>query len=133
MKRSHIATGLAAGAVLALGGCMPSEPLETAQAASPARQCFFSRNVNSFKAVDDRTVMVRVGVRDIYELQLLTRCPDVDWSWSIAIKSTGSSICTGLDAELIVPSQIGPQRCPVRALRKLTREEVAALDPKLTP
>ena len=38
-----------------------------------------------------------------------------------------------LDADLLVPSPIGPQRCPVRDIRKLSPAEVAALPPKLRP
>ena len=36
-------------------------------------------------------------------------------------------ICTGLDADIVTPSAIGPQRCAVRAIRKLTKEEAVAL------
>ena len=35
----------------------------------------------------------------------------------------GGTICSGLDVDLIVPTPIGPQRCPVRMIRKLAPEE----------
>jgi hypothetical protein len=38
-----------------------------------------------------------------------------------------------MDAEVITHSQIGPQRCPVRHVHKLTPEEIAALPPKSRP
>jgi hypothetical protein len=123
---------LAAAAVLAMGQAPPPEPAPRED--PPAkRQCFFPRNVNGFSAVDDDVVNVRVGVRDIYQLKLLGPCPDVDWTWKIGIISRGSTICTGLDATLLVPSTIGPQRCAVRTVRKLTPEEVEALPPKQKP
>jgi hypothetical protein len=83
---------------------------------------------------DERIVNIRVGVRDVYQLEMLGRCPDVDWANSIAIRSRGSNyICTGLDAELIAPSQIGPQRCAVSKIRKLTAEETKALPKRARP
>ncbi len=94
----------------------------------PGRHCFWTRSVNNFASADPHTVNVRVGVRDVYQLEMIGSCPDVDWATRIAIVSrSGSSICTGMDAELIAPSPIGPQRCPVRAVRKLTEAEIAAL------
>ena len=103
-------------------------------AAKPQRSCFYARNVDSFRAPDDKTVYLKVGVRDVYQLDLMGPCPDVNWSERIGIVSRGGDwICTGLDAEIVAPSTIGPHRCPVQILRKLTREEAAALPPKAKP
>lgn len=102
----------------------PPEP----GAAKPKRECFWTNQVNSFASNDDRIVNLRVGVKDIYQLEMFGRCTDVDWSNKIALVSRGGShICTGLDAEVIAPSSIGPHRCPVSKVRKLTAEEVKAL------
>lgn len=99
-----------------------------ALAAKPKSQCFYARDVNGFAAPDDRTVNLRVGVRDVYQMELFAPCPEIDWSTRIAVVSHGSSwICSGMDATLIAPSTIGPQRCQVRTLRKLTPAEAAAL------
>lgn len=116
---------------------LPFGSAQAAEQATPApakRQCFFASSVNSFSAVDDKTVNVRVGVKDVYELKLFTRCPDVDWSHKIGIVSRGgSSICDGFDATIIVDSSLGPRRCQVDKVRKLTPEEVAALSSKAKP
>ena len=121
--------GLAASlALLALAGSAADA------AAKPQRSCFYARNVDSFRAPDDKTVYLKVGVRDVYQLDLMGPCPDVDWSERIGLVSRGGDwICTGLDAEIVAPSTIGPHRCPVQILRKLTREEAAALPPKAKP
>ena len=75
-----------------------------------------------------------MGVKDVYRLDLLGPCPDIDWNWSIALESHGSSwICSPLDATIIAKSPIGPQRCPVRQVTKLTPQEVAALPKKQKP
>ncbi len=107
--------------------------------AGPGRQqdsCFNARFVSNFSAPDDQTVYVRVGVRDVYRLTLFAPCLNVDWTMAVALKSRSGSdwICRGMDAELIVPGQgMGPQRCPVTAVRKLTPQEVAALPKKARP
>lgn len=93
------------------------------------RQCFYARNVNGFAAQSDRIVNVRVGVRDVYQFELFAPCPDVRWNQALGIRTRGGSnfICSGLDAEIFTRTPIGPQRCPVTRIRKLTPEEVAAL------
>jgi hypothetical protein len=135
MRISNLAT--AAGvAAMALAGLTATTSASGAEAdkVSQPRQCFFARNVNGFSAVDDKTVNVRVGVRDVYRLELLGPCPDIDWTWELGLKSRSSTICTGLDADLIVPrNAVGPRTCPVRTVRKLTPEEVAALPAKYRP
>lgn len=129
-----IAHRLALGAALLVfagaGAATAQQPTE-APAAKPQRQCFWTRDVNSFSAVDEKTVNVRVGVRDYYQFEMLGRCPDVDWSNEIALISrNGSSICSGMDATIVTKSSLGPQRCAVKAVRKLSPEDVAALSAK---
>ncbi|MES2896191.1 MAG: DUF6491 family protein [Pseudomonadota bacterium] len=123
---------MAATAVFALAGAgfVPAFAAD----AKPKRQCFNARNVSNFSAVDDRTVNLRVGVKDVYRLDLFGPCHDIDWEHEIAIQSRGSSwICSGLDATIITRSPIGPQRCAVRAIRKLSLAEIAALPPRDKP
>ena len=111
-------------------GAAPEKPT----AGKAARQCFWTHQINSFASPDDQTVNVRVGVKDVYQFELLARCPEVNWNQEIAVRSRGSShICSGLDAEVISPSSIGPQRCAVRTVRKLTEAEIAALPKRGKP
>ena len=124
---SVAATGLVALGIAASGPAFAKSPKEPDSAKS-RNQCFWTNQVNSFASNDDRIVNVRVGVKDVYQFEMFGRCTDVDWSQRIAVVSRGSSrICDGLDAEIIAPSPIGPMRCPVRTVRKLTPAEVAAL------
>lgn len=124
----------AALGVAALGLAVPQAAAAEPAAAKPKRQCFWTSQVNNFAAQGDEVVNVRVGVKDVYRLEIFGTCPEIDWTQKIAIVSrSGSTICTGLDAELVVPSTIGPQRCAVRNVRKLTPAEIAALPPKAKP
>jgi len=131
-----IALTAAAMSLLTLGAATAGSPEapKTAKAAKARGQCFWTDQVNNFASSDDRIVNLRVGVKDYYQLEMLGRCQDVDWTQSIAIVSRGSSsICTGLDAEIIAPTPIGPQRCAVKTVRKLTPEEVKALPRRARP
>lgn len=126
MKPMHFliasATLGAAAAAVATAGAPAAAPR------SDGRDCFNASSVSGFRPVDRETVDFTVGVRRHYRLELLGYCPDVDWSWRIALRTrSGSSwICRGLDAELIVPSPTGTQRCPVGSVRRLTEEEYRA-------
>ncbi len=113
-------------------------PLCANAADKPAKdQCFWSRNVTSFAAPDDHTVYVKVNMRDVYRLDLMISCPEVDWNQRVGLESThgaGGSICGPLDAQIISRATgIGAQRCPVKAMRKLTPDEIAALPKRAKP
>ena len=123
--------GLAGAALLALGAT-------AGQAAdkAPAKHndCFWTRDANGFAAQGDKILNVRVNSRDVYQFEMLGHCQDLDWNNRIALVSRpGDSICSGMDAEVVTHSPIGPQRCPVRSVRKLTPEEIAALPKKARP
>lgn len=124
---------LVLAATLAPAG-MARSPVEPEAAAKAPRQCFWTRQITNFASDDPNVVHVRVGVKDVYRLEMFGPCLDVDWNNEIAVVSRGgSNICSGLDAEIISPSQIGPHRCPVREVRKLTAAEIAALPKRARP
>lgn len=116
-------------AVLALAACAPTPPPGVA-AAEPHGEdhCFWNRQVNGFTPVDRDTVRLTAGARRVFELELFGGCPDVDWAQTIGVRSRGGDrICSGLEAELIVPrTGLGPQRCAVRGVRRVTEAELLA-------
>lgn len=129
-----IAPVAVAAGLLALGGCAAPRAVATAElGARPDRQCFWNHQVNSFASADNRIVNVRVGVRDVYQMEMFGPCHDVDWSQKIALVSRSGSICTGFDAEIVAESPLGPQRCQVKNIRKLTPAEIAALPKRARP
>ena len=111
------------------------EPAKAAPKAPTPRQCFYSSNMSSFKDAGDQAVYVRVGLKDLYRLDLFGTCHDLRWAQTIGVESRGSSwICSGVtDAVLIVPSTLGPERCPVTGVTKLTPSEIEALPRKDRP
>lgn len=118
-------------AMLALSGCAGSERGVRGDAA--ARECFSASSIRGFTAQDDTTVRLEVGARETYELTLFGYCPDIDWTRSLALRtSAGSSwICTdnAMGVEVIVLDRSvpgGPDRCRVRSMRKLDSAELEA-------
>jgi hypothetical protein len=108
---------------LALGGCMQEGA--TRSASARGGQCFNARMVSGFTPVDDDTVDVRLGPGRGFRLELNGVCGDVNWANQVALRSrSGSFVCSPLDAELIIPSITGPQRCFVTAMRPLTEAEL---------
>ena len=123
-------------AVLLTVGAVAPQPALARSPVEPKKQsqCFWTRNADGFAAENEHIVNIRVGVRDVWQFEFLGTCPDIDWSNRIALVSrSGSTICSGMDAEIVTRTAIGPQRCAVRSLRKLTPEEVAALPRRARP
>ena len=131
----RVTVGLAAIAALLACGTASQTALAASPAKYDAHQCFYTKNVTSFAAPDDKTLYVRVGVRDVYRFDMFGPCPDIDWNQRVALVSRGSSwICDSMDAEVITHAVgLGPQRCPVSHMHKLTPDEVAALPKRARP
>jgi hypothetical protein len=123
---SAIRVLMAFGAVVAAGAAV---------AQPTANQCIFVRNINSFNAPNDRTVYVRVGVKDFYRLDLMTDCTGITFGNSLALESSPgrSWICSPLEATVINRRTGMNQRCPVSAIHKLTPDEAAALPKRDRP
>lgn len=126
----RVIPALAAAAVLAT----PLTALADSPAKPAARTCFRPGDVQNFSAPDERTVYLRVNRKDVYRLDLYGPCPDVDWAWEIAVQNRGQSwICSPLDATVLVRTPIGPQRCQVEKMSRVTPEELAALPKRSRP
>lgn len=124
MARNRLAAVLALiAAAAALGACS-----STKTASNGPRQCFNVNSISNYAAVDRKTVNLRVGVSDYYQVTMLGVCPDINWTQKVAFQATaGSQVCDGLDLTVHVPGPTGPQECAADTIRKLTPEEVAAL------
>lgn len=130
-------TGLTlAGCAGAPNAAAPTGTTTPASAGAGGRACFWASQVNSWtSSEDEETAYLKVGVKDVYKVELFGRCMDLDTAQTIGLQSRsgGDSVCDGSDVVLIVGSSLGPQRCLVTRMSKLTPEEIAALPPKLKP
>lgn len=118
---------LALVAAAVVSGCTGEERPAQASSASEDRSCFWPSQVSGFTDAGREQVYVQTGPNDVYLFQIFGTCPDLNFTETLALKTRGTGmVCSGLDVDLIVPSTIGPQRCPVRMIRKLSDSEMAA-------
>lgn len=122
------------GALIPAVACAEKGPYGAAADAGNGRSCFYARNISSWAPQDDTTLNLRVNVHDYYQVKLLGPCNNINWAEAIGIEHRGTSwICSGLDAVIIAHGPSGPDRCPAVSVRKLSKEEVAALPRKARP
>lgn len=132
MNRFHV-PALALAAAATASGCasdgagVNGTGSSQASVAEEGASCFWPSQVNGFSDAGRDHVYVHTGVRDVYLFEIFGTCPDLDFAQTLALKTRSpGTICRGLDVDLIVPGPIGPQRCPVRMIRKLSDAEVQA-------
>jgi hypothetical protein len=137
MHRRTVRLTLALAAALAAGSALAA-PASTGASKAPAKggQCFFSRDWNGWRAPDDRTIIIRVGLHDYYKLGLSNRCPELrdPAAHIINIMRGSSTICGPLDLDLKVSTGQGfATPCLVKSMSKMTPEEVKATPKKDLP
>ena len=117
-----VATGAALLASCAMG-YSGSGGSAAADVSESERDCFFLSQVSGFNDAGRDTIHVNVGPSRTYEFKTFGACPQLDFSETIAFDQKGpGTICRGMDVDLIVPTSIGPRRCPVSMIRRLPEE-----------
>ena len=101
------------------------------------RSCFFISQFNNWKAADDKTLYIRVGVNRFYRLDLANSCRTAMWPDAVMInKWRGSNaVCSHLDWNIQVSQRADgiPEPCIVTKMTELTADEAAALPRKVKP
>jgi hypothetical protein len=133
-------TVLAAWLVLALGalgaaGCATTAaPAQRAATPLPGTDaCVFIRNVYDWDVVDPSTLIVYAPMRkDPYLVKLFEPVFDLDFRQRVGFEDGDHSgmLCGNGAAYLVVRDEIGPQRVPIVAFRKLTVEQAKQLLPR---
>jgi hypothetical protein len=109
-----------------------------AQPAPQHTNCFFVNQFESWRAPDDKTIFIRVGMSRYYRLDLSGTCPrlqspDVHLVMNVRGPDT---ICTALDWDLKVadnmPGNISSP-CIVRTMTELSPADAAAIPKKFKP
>ena len=133
MRTSHLLTMIGAAGALTLASAPSAQP-EAVKAPPP--HCFFSTDWEGWKATrDDKSIYIRVRLRDIYRLDLSTPCPDLHWPDAHLITNLhGGTICNALDIDLkVAQGRNFPTSCIVSKLTQLTPAEASALPKELQP
>jgi hypothetical protein len=113
----------------------------SAASAAPAQtsQCFYVNQIGNNSALDDHTVLFRVNVSDIYQLDFAQACPALTYpNPKLIITPFGGIglVCHAIDLDVKVGEQgpgSFPMSCITKSLRKLTPAEVAAIPKKKLP
>lgn len=123
---------LAAAAAFGLAGAAHAA---TASPAKPVTPCFFSRDWMGWRAPDDHTLYLRVNVKDIYRVDLVGGSSSLLWPDSHLISEVrgSDSICNPIDLDLKVANDHIVEPLFVKALTKLTPEQIAAIPKKYLP
>ena len=126
---------LAAAAAAGVMGLTAGGPALAQDRHKPQSQCFLSSNVENFSAPDNRTVFLRVGVKDIWRLDLMNDCLDLPFRQHIGFESAGGDpwICTPIQATVVAHVSGIAHRCPVSGMHHLTPDEVASLPKRVRP
>ena len=129
---------VAAIAAAVLTGCTTDDAYMAQQGEGLA--CLRPAQISGWRLIDDETVLVHAGVNDYYQLDLAAPCPQFDWTRSLGFETLGrvhrsGIICPSTAEQLNVVMPVGNNvlRCPVRDLRLMTPDEIAALPPPLRP
>ena len=117
--------------LLALAGCAPA-PSHPLAAATPARQCMFPDDVQSFRVVaDTKAVLVRTTGNAVFELQAAGDCRDLASAMRLAVADNTTRLCAGDWTMLSVSSATAP--CRAQVVKRLSPAEVAALPARDRP
>lgn len=127
MRRTILAGLAAAAAVMALGAPVASQAATT----TGERACINMNRDSSWKAVDEKTLYISQGKKDVYRVDFATGCSRMDDPFSkfVSVRHS-SSVCSPIDLNVKVYQTPGfTSACIATGLHKLTAEEIAALPP----
>ena len=129
---------MAAVAALAAAGAAHADAPATAQAAAKPKatsNCFFTRDWSDWRSPNDKTIYLRVNVRDIYQVDLAGGSSLLTWPDSHLINDVRGtdSVCNPIDLDLKIAQDGIVEPLFVKAITKLTPEQVAAIPKKFLP
>lgn len=122
-------------AVAALGMAGAAQAAAPSPDAKPKSACFFTRNWDGWRSPDEKTIYLRVNVRDIYKVDLAGGSSLLKWPDSHLINEVRGtdSVCNPIDLDLKVSNDQFVEPLFVKAITKLTPEQVAAIPKKYLP
>ena len=122
---------LAACAAILMAGC--STPAEQADATPDPRQgeevrnVCFTQQIRNWRELDNRSVIVEVGVRDEYKLDLMGTCQPSDAFMSIGLVSrVGGGSCLSPGDKLVTDARYNDGSCSIRRIYKWNKDAAKA-------
>jgi hypothetical protein len=130
---SYMMKSLIAASFAAMLGACATPPADTATAAAAAkpdprqgeevRNICFSQQIRNWRANDRRSVIVEVGVRDEYKLDLIGTCQPNDAFTSIGLVSrVGGGSCLERGDKLVTDARYNDGSCMVQRIYKWNKD-----------
>ena len=122
-------------ALTCLAASFPSQA-QNSNSASERGACFFSNQFENWRAPDDKTILIRVGLSRFYKLDLAASCSGITSPFSHLINRIHGPdvICKPIDWDLAVSDAPGFEHgCIVKSMTRLSPEEVASIPAKFKP
>jgi hypothetical protein len=129
-RKSCLAAAVAAiGASLLLSACQtPASDVADADAKPDPRQgaevrniCFQSQ-IRNWRENDKRSVIVEVGVRKEYKLELIGACRPEDAFTQIGLVSRGGGSCLSTGDRLVTDERYGDASCSIRRIYEWNKD-----------
>lgn len=125
MNRAKVGLGALAGAAASCAMAIAALAEEPAPAKEPsARDCFNTRNISGYSAVDRDTIRLRIGVKKYYDLDVSRAgCLDLQYANRVALVGRPSNfICVGDPLPARIVTDRG-ERCLVTEVRRYIEPE----------
>src|SRR5215831_11034721 len=123
-------------ALTVLAASFPSQA-QNSDAQPQRRACFFSNQFESWRAPDDKTILIRVGLTRYYRLDLSASCSGLTSPGARLINRVHGSnlICKPIDWDISVEESTGGfgHGCIVKSMTELSPDEVASLPSRNKP
>ena len=95
-----------------------SGPVISSENATPSRPCAFVREIDNFKRIDDRSVIIETSPSRRFKVTFFNTCRELKWAWSIRIEAR-PGICLTPGDVLVVGRDRFPERCMVQTVEAL--------------
>ena len=104
-------------------------------AEKPAASCFLSRNWSGWRSPDENTIYLRENLKDIYRVDLSGGSSLLTWpdSHLVNVERGTDEICAPIDLQLTVAQDGVREPLFVKAITKLSPEQIAAIPKKFLP
>ncbi len=119
----------AALAVILLTACASPPAAETADARPDPRQgeevnnICFTQQIRNWRENDRRSIIVEVGVRDEYKLELMGTCQPQDAFMSVGLVSrVGGGSCLTRGDKLVTDARYNDGSCSIRRIYKWNKD-----------
>lgn len=137
MKLALITLAASAAAVSTLAVAASTSPLSPPPPSGvglPKGECVRTQDFRNHTVADSRTLLIDVAGKDTYRVTMRSGClKSAVSSDPIVTRSFTSTICRPMDLDIAVAKGDIPTRCIVDSIVRMSREDVAALPPRLRP